>query len=264
MNKQELYDLVDNLDFATVFEELDKLEGQNLTMLNALRNECITLGVKDIYFCSRLKMFIQTLKTPQKDALNVVVLTATKDQIDAVGKKNELPMPLDRYDETKLENWQPFESKDKVHELFAEYKTRKGYAIDYQCVAHHACDTQEEREWVKEKRKNMVLWVDLLAVCEKNKKFVSYFNDSEIGGLLTSICHTDSKKVKDFWQTQTTTYFENRKDEFENYGGNCTHIALGVPNKEWLFRLFTNLAVLHGVVRNIEKEDKTGIRKLDF
>ena len=263
MDKETLCRLVDELKFVEVFEELDKWEIQN-TLLSNLRNEFIA-GEAKYQYPDRLKVFIRNQKDKSgKAALTVVVITANQEQIKQNGKKYNCKVPENRYHPTDLDQWQPFESPEKIKELFAEYQQKKGFPLQYQCVHEFPCDDLETREWIRENRQNMVLWADLLALNENNEDFAKYFNDGEIGGLLTSHCVADHEETTTFVATQSKKMFQNRKDDFENYKKECGNIAFGISNKEWLFRILTNIAVLQKVNREIDKEDKNKLRDISF
>lgn len=264
MNKETLCAWVNELKYVEVFEELDTYN-LNSPLLAQLRNECIA-GKMAFDFPDRLKIFIATIYNSKigKEALTVFVLTGTKSQIAENGKKHNFEMPLNRYHETDLEGWQPFESAENVKQLFAEYKDKKGFPLHYSCLHTMSCGEAETRNWLREICKDTVLWVDLLAINENNENFISYFNHSEVGGLLTSTCLTDSKQVKKFASVQIEKKFINRKDDFENYTCENHHVALGVASKEWLFRVLTNIAIKQNIERRIEKPDTANVRNTTF
>lgn len=263
MDKETLCKLIEEGKYAVVFEELDKWEIQDAMFAN-LKNEFIA-GQSTYQYPGRLKVFISTLKDKSgKAALTVVVITANQEQIKQNNEKYKCKIPENRYHPTDLDQWQPFESPEKIKELFAEYQLKKGFPLQYQCVHEFPCDELETREWIRENRQNMVLWADLLALNENNEQFAQYFNDGEIGGLLTSNCIADHEETTTFVATQSKKIFQNRKDDFENYKKECGNIALGVSNKEWLFRILTNIAVLQKVSRKMEKEDTNKLRDISF
>lgn len=240
VSKEILCSWVDELRFEEIFSELDKWGIQDV-MLETLRKEFIGGEINHKYY-DRLKIFIRSVKAKaEKEVLTIIVLTATQQQLQD-NKTTPKDLPLSYYADN-LEGWQPFETKESVKDIFAEYQRLKGFPLQYQCIHYFSCEDREVRDWLRNNRKNMVLWVDLLAMNDKNRQFVKYFDDGEIGGLLTSQCLAHPQSILQEQKDRAADIFMNRKDDFENYSKECSHIAFGLPNKEWLFRFLTNIAI---------------------
>ncbi len=194
MDKKQILDWVDELKLPEVFAELDEVKVQD-HLLEKLRNEFI-LGTKDVDFINRLKVFISSLKDKTgQDSLNLYVITATKSEIERNGKTHKVKMPLERYHD-ELEKWQPFAEPESSKTILTEYKKRKGFSLSFQYLSSYSCAEVEERDLIRENRKNMVLWSDLLALHESNEEFTRYFDDGEIGGLLVSVCPSDPEEIQ--------------------------------------------------------------------
>lgn len=265
MDKETLCKLIDELKYAEVFEELDKWEITDAkSMFESLKKEFIA-GEGNHKYPDRLKVFIRNLKDKSgKPALTVVIITANKLQIEQNNEKYDCQIPENRYHLTDLDQWQPFQSSEKIKDLFIEYRQKNGFPLRYECVHEFPCEDAETRAWIRENRQNMVLWADLLALNEHNEKFAKYFNDDKIGGLITSNCISDHEKTSVWVEKKTRNIFQDCKDYFENYTDECQNIAFGISNKEWLFRILTNIAVLLKVSRKIDTEDKNNLRKENF
>lgn len=263
MDKETLCGLVTEGKYVEVFEELEKWEITDAMFAN-LRNEFIA-GQTTYQYTDRFKVFIRSLKDKSGNPnLTVIVITANKQQIKQNNEKYKCKIPENRYHPTDLDQWQPFQSSEKIKDLFIEYQRKNGFPLQYQCVHEFPCEDAETRAWIRENRQNMVLWADLLALNEHNEKFVKYFNDDKIGGLITSNCVSDTEKPSVWAEKQSKNIFQNRKDDFENYTDECQNIAFGISNKEWLFRILTNIAVLLKISRKMNKEDTKKVRGIIF
>ena len=139
--------------------------------------------------------------TPENSEVHLYIISGTKSRIQkCIGDNCICHMEEDRYHDTEISKWIPFNSAKTIEEIVEEFKSRYPIIESYlendpdDAIGIHIEDNETKTIGI----------IDILSIDDENESFVKCFDRLKIGGVILPHCREITKHEEVFQHAKAT------------------------------------------------------------